>query len=810
MSRRTSNSFILTAKAKDGRTYSVWASKDNMHVDAARTKSDSLTVKGQVDGHDLAYVANDTYLVVEEHNRQGTATGASTKSATTATLGIAAGSSIGFFEVILIVGSEERARRTVYVLEDGKQTMWQRVYKSTNSSTAPTTNLPQANGTLNGWTEAPSAISGSQRYRWRCERWSNSGTLNGVAWSTPVIDTYLPEDGRSITIKGDAVAVTDITNTVAGLNDAEVRAMFSIPASIAIEDGDVVLYNNPSTSDDLSRYSDDADEFFDDVAAENDGYILKANGHLWVRKGIGASKKWSDAGQIVGPAGKDAVTWRLEASTTHFRFRRDYAGVLSATPQDSTLRVVKSEGEGQTVYDTAQSALPNGMHLGWIDPNHAWTAAPNVGVVSAATLMTYTGNAVFPSTSIGLYKGGTVQSDFTVAGGTLIAKLTFSAIMEVQRMLVPAGRYVKNASPTKTWQLTDRTCPLVLYGDRYFSLEADSASTDCTTDASNEPKVNGASKWRYHEDYEVVLTKMLFAWFARMGGFVVYEDFFFSQYGTLFINNDGTVQEIAVDAGNCATEYQTGDGTRSVPYGFFSFSDPMPDADSTPEDEGRFRPALCMNAKTGETWLAGGKVHMSPSGDVSVEGTIRANNLYRRAAVYMPWGSGTRAFVTDNDLAADKVMEWYYMTETYGTLTYGKIYSLKEVLADIGEENVGNITESNGFRPCVGYADFVAVCDRWSTVHTPWTQDGSVYLPPPALFKGKTIEVKSFTDVRVQVKDAPGMGIIKYPFVTVNNNDPTDITLSVANNTAQNIPLPAGGSAAFYSIGSRWMAMARL
>lgn len=84
----------------------------------------------------------------------------------------------------------------------------QRMYKTTNSATY-SGNLPVSYGNdPNGWNTKPTAINSYYRYRWVTERRSeDGGSTWGTGWSTPQIDAYLSEDGKSLSIAGVASAV---------------------------------------------------------------------------------------------------------------------------------------------------------------------------------------------------------------------------------------------------------------------------------------------------------------------------------------------------------------------------------------------------------------------------------------------------------------------------------------------------------------------------------------------------------------------------------------------------------------------------
>jgi len=101
-------------------------------------------------------------------------------------------------------------------------------------------------------------------------------------------------------------------------------------------------------------------------------------------------------------------------------------------------------------------------------------------------------------------------------------------------MLIPMGIYTN-----KKYDRTDTTVPLVLGSDNtYYYLDAD---TNKVNDSNIAPTDEDQTVWAAATEYEVTLTKALFADFAKLGSFVVYGNYFFSQYGELRRYNDTSI-----------------------------------------------------------------------------------------------------------------------------------------------------------------------------------------------------------------------------------------------------------------------------
>jgi hypothetical protein len=121
-----------------------------------------------------------------------------------------------------------------------------------------------------------------------------------------------------------------------------------------------------------------------------------------------------------------------------------------------------------------------------------------------------------------------------------------------------------------------------------------------------------------------------------------------------------------------------------------------------------FRPVKVVNAATGEEWLAGGKVHVGADGGVTVEGTIRAKNLYRNVCVFVDGGT---YFNRNGE-------RWFYNPTT-------KLYELSP-------------ESTSGKEQCVYDADIIIMLGRGASG---WNTNEPVLLPRAEDFPGKMVEV---------------------------------------------------------------------
>jgi hypothetical protein len=89
-------------------------------------------------------------------------------------------------------------------------------------------------------------------------------------------------------------------------------------------------------------------------------------------------------------------------------------------------------------------------------------------------------------------------------------------------------------SPSTQYTLTDDLCPVVYYNGNYYYLKRDSSQ-------GNAPTNN--YYWGAASDFEMVFVKALFAAFAELGGFIVWNNWFISRKGTVNGVADQTVND---------------------------------------------------------------------------------------------------------------------------------------------------------------------------------------------------------------------------------------------------------------------------
>lgn len=446
----------------------------------------------------------------------------------------------------------------------------------------------------------------------------------------------------------------------------------------------------------------------------------------------GQDGKDGEDGQPGPPGTQTTYELRLDINTVHYTV--DFAGVRTYTPNTFNLSLYR------TVNGVTEqlSSVPTGMSLKY---NEVTPEEENEGT---ATLGEKTAASAFGTTSAVPY-----YIDYILyQGSSEIQRVRITAIRDYQRMLLPAGEYTS----TVIFNRTDTTTPLVLYNGEYWFLNADSNRIN---GAPVAPSTAAGNPWSKADQFNVVLAKMLFADFARLGSFIVYENYFLSQYGTLisaaggqttvnannvnqiysgprtvvlngngkdnglivckvaFTSSGSSVKitltpssEAGYDKGAIGTKNSTGledgisgdsgatvssgttavtknigsvnagsyvyiayqkdgsassnddnatfsitgasysvslikatsgmtwnygEGKSAVPYGWFDASDPM--AETLPATGYKFRPAKVINALTGEEWMAGGKVHVSQGGDVTMQNvTIEGSMMTHKVA----------------------------------------------------------------------------------------------------------------------------------------------------------------------------------
>ena len=241
-------------------------------------------------------------------------------------------------------------------------------------------------------------------------------------------------------------------------------------------------------------------------------------------------------GQIPGSPG-DSI-YGLSLSPTCVKLKKDFANLVSATPANFTLSLQ---------YKGANVSLPSGYYLYYrADGSGSWTSS---SLGSKDTLSLFNGG----SHSSLEFVMSTASSSSNVANGNIIARASLSAIWEINRMLVPAGEY-EDKEYTRNGAIT----PLVHKKlsnatSEYWFLDADTNKyyDSSTSSYKYDAPADNSEYWKQAAYFEVVLTKMLFAEFAKLSSFIVYGNYFFSQYGTLVTAE----AETAIDASKVITDY---------------------------------------------------------------------------------------------------------------------------------------------------------------------------------------------------------------------------------------------------------------
>lgn len=343
--------------------------------------------------------------------------------------------------------------------------------------------------------------------------------------------------------------------------------------------------------------------------------------------------------------------------------------------------------------------------------------------------------------------------------------------------------------------LTDTRCPVVHYvngtTDQYWYPTAGYRGAGYAPSTANG--------WAQADRFEMVVTKVLFTQFAKLGGFVVSGDYMLSQYGEL-IDADGNRLALTEQTDSDGSTHWRYNGVDA--YTYFQGYDPMVEYGVLPSIQTRqgvnwqywnyyettsaefympvqateanadntgklvslvagdhyyiygkdqsgvqhciivrvtrynstnrrlygyreksvgeyvpliysatariFRPVRCVNAATGEEWTAGGNMHVSGSGNLEVEGTIRAKNLYRNVCVFVDGGT---YFNRNGE-------RWFYNPTT-------KLYELSP-------------ESTSGKEQCVYDADIIFMLGRGASG---WNTNEPVLLPRAEDFPGKMVEV---------------------------------------------------------------------
>ena len=354
--------------------------------------------------------------------------------------------------------------------------------------------------------------------------------------------------------------------------------------------------------------------------------------------------------------------------------------------------------------------------------------------------------------------------------------------------------------------LTDTRCPVVHYvngtTDQYWYPTAGYRGAGYAPSTANG--------WAQADRFEMVVTKVLFTQFAKLGGFVVSGDYMLSQYGELF-DADGNRLALTEQTDSDGSTHWRYNGVDA--YTYFCDEDPMAEHDVLPwlrrdnwqywsdyettassiyvtmntgdahyadlknlavgdhyylcgtDTSGvfhcllmrksqtvgsnnrlygyrenntgyksltMFRPVKVVNAATGEEWLAGGKVHVGADGGVTVEGTIRAKNLYRNLCLFSNGVYSTEVFYISS------LNDW---SRTKG-------YAVGDYIIGRPDANAEPDFSSVGMVLCSYDADIIQMVP---TSNNSWDSSNPLRLPAPKDFPGKVVEITGWSRTTSEV-----------------------------------------------------------
>lgn len=175
------------------------------------------------------------------------------------------------------------------------------------------------------WSEVPLDLDRSHRYVYISVRHKVNGTWG--SWSTPVIFTYLAEDGRSISIKGAALKHYDTWDEFTSDSSKVVGQTYLVDENSNEEPRPwIVVWSSGATGS---------------IANQDDAYIVQEDGCLYLA--TDTISGWTNAGQIKGDKGDQGKIGRFFY----------YAGVFNASDNTKTFVV----NDAQAPYFAHTSAL---------------------------------------------------------------------------------------------------------------------------------------------------------------------------------------------------------------------------------------------------------------------------------------------------------------------------------------------------------------------------------------------------------------------------------------------------------------------
>lgn len=433
------------------------------------------------------------------------------------------------------------------------------IYKRTISNTAPNrpTDIVQEDEFVpTGWTDNPTGVDSSYMYEWvSIRKFKNSqwGAFGPVAlwakWGEKGEPGKDGSDGTSINIKGTVDSVSDLPSSAQpgdayvvgdylyvwdGIRWQNVGAMKgpagdSAYVHIAFADGVTtnsqgVVTNvygfTTSGSTNKAWFGTCADH---NVADPTDPFVYKWQNN----KGEKGDKGDQGPQGVPGPAGEGGVTLY-----TWIRYADDIQGNGISNNPDGK----KYIGLGYNKTSYVESDDP---------ADYIWTAIDDTGgAPSGGGLYTWIKYAdAIPKTDTDVIydvpNDGTMYIGIAVNQETKVESTngllyTWSLFRGKDgnngRIIYPAGIY----DATVTYTATDTQAPYVVHGDNYYVMNKTTSwlgTSTGKTPQENYDEFGSLATWIPMEKFNAVYTNILMADYGKMGKFVFYGDYMYSQQG---------------------------------------------------------------------------------------------------------------------------------------------------------------------------------------------------------------------------------------------------------------------------------------
>lgn len=665
-------------------------------------------------------------------------------------------------------------QRTVHFRKNGKDgTSDQMIFKLGTVYPCPYTAPTGGSGDTDvpsGWSRQMLGVSSSEKYLYASSRQKANGVWS--AWSTPEIFTKWAADGTSISISGSAKGVITWNGQP--------------PSNPSV--GDIYLNNSTWSS---ASNQDPADAYiyravytnayaWIPVTAElGDGYLI--NGDFWQKVAeaptSATDRRWENRGHLQGPPGEDgAPAPTATAAPAIISVPCDSSGYAIASGSYSIdLRLIVA---GQNLTLTASSyTKPSGVY--GVSVNLT-TKKASVTVMRGTSTATFEGNIAITLT--GTYDG---KSYTAVAQIAIVGNKTG---VPGERGLAGPSYYLAGEYPSggAYYERDDTFAPIVLYktGNTYEYWGLVEANNSDGNGGYTAPSDTQGNPWKKAENFSFLLTEALFTPFAKLGAFVINNDYFLSQYGTLFsaigteigVASSRTVGKVYMRSiNNGLVPYYAPDNNQNNDkpiYTYFRDSDPMAERSDVALWP-KFRPMKAIDARTGREWMAAGNVLIETDekgeASVTIRGTIMATNLFQNLCLFSGGSSGivystityyikqkpTIGMGTEYDMDCATAAEVTVNTNFWNALQVNGYYTEQEIVNLLEQYTAGGITpdfiEHDDYATkyfwlkCTGLSNLIQMIPTVSGYG--YDTNYPVKLPRAVDFPNKVIEITGWSRV---------------------------------------------------------------